>query len=176
MSKLLHLTRGHSVLVDDDFMDELVALGQDESWHACERHGSVYGKRMLGRSPLWTPTNRRFLYEWLHHRILGTRPPTVIDHISGDTRDCTRANLRIASPRGNAQNRRKIPGTSSRYKGVSRNKDKRRWRVSIYAPALNKDIVLGVLESEEEAARCYDVAARMLHGEFARLNFPGECE
>lgn len=33
---------------------------------------------------------------------------------------------------------------------------------------------LGTYADELDAAMAYDTAARILHGEFARLNFPGE--
>lgn len=47
-----------------------------------------------------------------------------------------------------------------------------RWRTRI---SLNgKRICIGDYGTAEEAARAYDRAARELHGEFARLNFPDD--
>jgi hypothetical protein len=57
-------------------------------------------------------------------------------------------------------NTRGYSGTSQ-YKGVRWHR--RSWQV----------LVSG-FESEEAAARAYDVIARMAQGEFARLNFPVE--
>lgn len=65
-----------------------------------------------------------------------------------------------------------VPRTvfSSSYRGVCWNKRQRKWVAYI-----NKDkqrTNLGVHDSEEAAARAYDVAARQLYGPKARLNFP----
>lgn len=44
------------------------------------------------------------------------------------------------------------------------------WRARIWNGG--ERVNLGYFGSEEGAARAYDEAARKLHGEFARLNFP----
>jgi hypothetical protein len=61
-------------------------------------------------------------------------------------------------------------GGISRYKGVSRNREK--WQARIKVDG--KQSHLGIFTDEEDAARAYDAAARELFGEFAYLNFGGE--
>ena len=63
--------------------------------------------------------------------------------------------------------REKAEGTS-RYRGV--HSYGRRWRASIKFDG-NQEY-LGIYDSEIDAARAYDERARVLHGPYARLNFP----
>jgi hypothetical protein len=59
---------------------------------------------------------------------------------------------------------------SSTYKGVSKCQGK--WRTCI---TINKErTYLGRFDSQIEAAKAYDEAARKYHGEFPELNFPGK--
>jgi hypothetical protein len=64
-------------------------------------------------------------------------------------------------------------GGSSRFKGVSWDSRKKKWRVAFRS--LGKYHFVGNFIDEEEAARAYDRRIRELGcGSFARLNFPGE--
>jgi hypothetical protein len=79
-------------------------------------------------------------------------------------------NLRLASPTENIRNRRKPSrkGLTSRYKGVSWQPDKRKWRARI---VVNKrPHHLGYFESQEEAWTAYCEAATRFFKEFARLS------
>jgi len=60
--------------------------------------------------------------------------------------------------------------TSSRFKGVSWAKVRERWVVTIKHGGVTRQ--LGRFRDEIAAAQRYDEAARELHGEHARLNFP----
>ena len=57
---------------------------------------------------------------------------------------------------------------SSRFMGVSWNKDIRKWQAYIQVDGVQHH--LGLFENEEEAARARDAAAVELFGSFARLN------
>jgi hypothetical protein len=95
-----------------------------------------------------------------------------VDHIDTDGLNNRRSNLRLASRAENSRNRRSRRGTSSRYKGVSWNKNAKAWVANIARDG--RMMYLGYFSSEIEAARAYDYEAVVLHGDFARLNFPEE--
>jgi hypothetical protein len=96
---------------------------------------------------------------------LGT---TRIDHINGDGLDNRRANLRSASALQNAWNQR--PQRGQRFKGITKVKrlKKNPWHARIKYG--NKHIHIGYFATEVEAAIAYNLAAKDLYGEFARLN------
>jgi hypothetical protein len=94
-----------------------------------------------------------------------------VDHINGHGEDCRRTNLRLANRQLNARNSRSRIGGWSKYVGVTFEKTSKKWKATITLE-VGKNTYLGYFESEEDAARAYDVAARKHFGEFARPNFP----
>lgn len=90
-----------------------------------------------------------------------------VDHVNHDGLDNRRKNLRRATSRQNAGNKRGHRATSSRFRGVSWNAGCDKWQASI-----NKRY-LGLFGSEEEAAAMWDQEARKLWGEFAFQNLAG---
>lgn len=105
----------------------------------------------------------------MHRFILNAPDGSIVDHIDGDGLNNTRANLRFASSFQNSFNRRKGISNTSGYKGVTWNKKCQKWQVQIEANG--KCYYLGVFDDVEDAARAYDAAAILHHGEFAYLNF-----
>lgn len=101
------------------------------------------------------------------HRLLMQPPSTklVVDHIDGDGLNNQRHNLRIASHSENMRNRIASGGVS-RFKGVWL--DRRAWRAEIQLNG--RKIRLGSYTKEVEAAKAYDRAAIIYHGEFAATN------
>jgi hypothetical protein len=111
------------------------------------------------------------------HRLLVGGDSAQIDHINHNHLDNRRANLRAASHTENFGNRLKHrtyggKPTSSIYKGVYYKKqhsiNENPWRASIAKNKTKYD--LDAFETEEEAARAYNKAAKKIYGEFARIN------
>jgi hypothetical protein len=100
----------------------------------------------------------------LHRFILGLMPGDrqLVDHINGDAFDCRRENLRIATWKQNAINRRAF-GISG-FKGV-RPMDRR------FGAWINGKYI-GRFDTPEQAALAYDAKARALWGSDAAFNFP----
>lgn len=97
----------------------------------------------------------------MHH---GEWPPAEIDHIDGDCHNNRISNLRLATRQENNWNVGKRKDNKSGFKGVSlRENGKYRAKIS----AANRVHHLGVFDTAEEAAEVYDLAANLLHGEFA---------
>jgi hypothetical protein len=106
----------------------------------------------------------------LHREIMKAPAKLLVDHRNGNSLDNRRDNLRLATLSQNACNVRiNKAGCSSRYRGVRWSKVGKRWEAQLGFK--RKSIFLGHFDSEEEAARVYDEAAKKYHGEFARLNF-----
>lgn len=105
---------------------------------------------------------------FMHRQIMGNPVGKVIDHRNREGLDNRKSNLRIATRSQNNCNRKQIQG-SSKYRGVCYVKSRKKWRVAISYNGTYKH--LGFFENEEDAARAYDEAAKIYHGEFATLNF-----
>lgn len=103
----------------------------------------------------------------LHRLLMGNPPGMHVDHKDGNTLNCSRANLRVCTPRQNSLNRRKTPGHTSQYLGVSWHANAK-WQSKITCNG--KLYFLGLFTSEKAAALAYNRAARRLFGEFANLN------
>lgn len=154
------LTRGYVAIVDDA---DYAWLSQWK-WHATSAgHGGCYAIRG-GAGPI----GARGTALRMHREIVRAPADLQVDHINGDTLDNRRENLRCCTHSENARNRGPKQGTLAGLKGVDRSG--RNWRARIWADG--KSRMLGMFATPQEAAAAYDKAARDLHGEFARLNFP----
>jgi hypothetical protein len=106
----------------------------------------------------------------LHRLIMNAPKDLLVDHRNGNSLDDRRANLRFATISENQCNSRKRKNATSKYRGVCFCKREQKWLVQVNKAGKRK--FYGFFKSEIEAARAYDEAAKKLHGEFARLNFP----
>lgn len=154
----IKLTRGMVALVDPEWhwLDawKWYALKIDNVWYA--RHNENI------------PDGRLIVY--MHRIIMGAVAGQKVDHRNGDGLDNRRENLRFCSNSQNFQNARKRKNSTSIYKGVFWSKDTKKWRAQISIPLSGKSTHIGCFVDEIEAARAYDTMAKLLYGEFARLN------
>jgi len=107
------------------------------------------------------------------HRVIMNAPDDVeVDHRDGNKLDIRKKNLRICCIAENSKNLSKRSDNTSGYKGVSWNKNGKKWKSSLNSNG--KVIYLGLFNTKEEAAKAYNEAAIKHHGEFARLNIINE--
>jgi hypothetical protein len=102
----------------------------------------------------------------LHRLILDAPSHMLVDHIDGDGMNNQRDNLRLASRSQNACNRGKQRDNTSGFKGVyqyGRRSGKWVAKVKLH----QKEHILGVFDSIEEAAIAAAEGRKRLHGDFA---------
>lgn len=111
---------------------------------------------------------------YMHREINGTPDGMDTDHRNAKQRlDNTRGNLRTATTVQNTANASKRRGVSSQFKGVCFVMGKGENRVDrwvAYVTHERKRTHLGYYVSELDAAFAYNLKAKELFGEFAKLN------
>jgi len=132
-------------------------------WHLHENKGKCYAV---------TFNEGKILY--MHRFITNAPKGTIIDHRNHESLDNRKVNLRFATHSQNCCNKKILKKGTSKYRGVGIDKKSKKWRAVIYYNGIRK--YLGSFENEEDAARAYDNAAKIYHGEFAMLNFPDESQ
>ena len=158
-AKLIPLTQDKFAIVDAADYEEL----NQYKWHATKAGRTYYAMRRKGRKLIR-----------MHREILKAPRGLVCDHINHDGLDNRKRNLRLCTQGQNCRNKSARKGCSSKYIGVSFDKQTKRFSAKICVNF--KKIWLGRFESEIEAARARDKKAIEVHGEFACLNFPQERE
>lgn len=103
---------------------------------------------------------------WMY--MTGKWPREQIDHINGTKGDNRFANLREATHAENQRNAGPNRNNKSGRKGVSWNRQNRKWHAQIKRNG--KTHHLGVFDNVEDAAEAYRSAALELHREFARTD------
>ena len=106
----------------------------------------------------------------MQEMIIGKKAPPghKIDHKNGNGLDNTNENLRFATDSQNVHNQQKKEGTTSRYFGVSWNKNTKKWRSGIVCKG--EQYNLGSYDNEKDAAYIFDIWDLYLYGEFSVCN------
>lgn len=154
MVKEITLTRGETVLVDDDDFEYLNEL----TW------------RKLGFYAVTSVRNgKKTTNFYMHKMVMRAGKQQIVDHVNGNMLDNRKCNLRFATKQQNQQNQKRRSNNSTGYKGVWLNKKTGKYVAQIGIEN-SRSRKLGTFETAEEAARAYNNAALERFGEFAKLN------
>ncbi|TXG80196.1 MAG: HNH endonuclease [Spirochaetes bacterium] len=107
----------------------------------------------------------------LHHFVAGKPEKGLhVDHINRNKLDARKSNLRVCTPFQNSAN---VSPRKGSYRGVRKIKLKNKYSYYGRITISDKAFHLGIFSSPEDAAYAYDLAAKIVHKEFAYINFPG---
>jgi hypothetical protein len=151
--KTIKLTRNQETFVSEEDYEYLVSLGswcaelkRDKDFHAIRRGNirmhNVIAERKFGKVP----------------------DGLVVDHIDHNPLNNVRENIRLATKSQNMWNSVKRCEGSSKLKGVSWNKNAKKFTAKICVNY--KQIHLGYFASEQEASEAYNKASAIYHGKF----------
>jgi len=112
--KRIKLTKGKFALVDDEDFEYL----SQWNWYVSSHNYAI------------TTTKKPCLYM---HRIVNKTPKGILtDHINRNTLDNRKCNLRIADKRINSINKGTQSNNTSGYRGISWNKNHKKWETYIW--------------------------------------------
>jgi hypothetical protein len=155
--KEIKLTQGKVALVDDEDFEYLNQFKWYAVWHRHTYYAMRHDSLRNGGKQLQ-----------MHRIILGVTDPKILgEHQDHDGLNNQRYNLRSCTNQQNQMNSNSLTG-SSRFKGVSWDKYKKKWRATIIFNG--RQYYLGLSLSELEMAEAYNRKAKELFGEFANLN------
>lgn len=160
--KTIKCYNGMEILVDDEDYAELAKFTWSIMQTKNRRGKGVKGNPYAFRRELGKSRGRKNFY--LANVLMNPGEDELVDHIDGNTLNNQKYNLRVTTNKGNCcAFKRKNPGTSSKYKGVTWDKAAGKWAAKINqcVPGTRrlKTYNLGKFHSEEEAALAYNQGA-----------------
>lgn len=161
MSVQIPLTQGKVALIDEADYPYVAQF----KWYAHNSRGKFYAARQTRVGPY--KQKRVFL----HIELMQPPDGMQVEHISGDSLDCRRENMRHSTQAENNRNKGRHRNAKNPYVGVFKMGPRyvsAPWRA--YIGHEGKVIHLGYFSTPEEARDVRDAKARELHGEFARMN------
>ncbi len=117
---------------------------------------------------------RRYRTHRLIFLMANKELPELVDHVDGDRLNNNISNLRGATPSQNTNNSKARHNCTSKYKGVSFNKQTKKW-VAL-ASLDKKSVYLGRFHDQIFAANKVDCFYREWGTEYNTFNFPKENE
>lgn len=155
------LTQGQATLIDDA---DWPLVAPRNWWATRTPSGDYYATTKIRQ-----PDGRRRVVH-MQRLLMGDPTGRKVDHVSRDTLDNRRENLRVATDSQNKTNSRLYRNNSTGLRGVRNWNDGRAlpWYAQISRDGRKR--YLGSFLTAEEASAAYDAAARALHGEYATTN------
>jgi AP2 domain/HNH endonuclease len=140
-------------------------LFSEEDRHIASAYSWCYSNGYVVARVPGINTTMRF-----HRKILAAPEHLHVDHIDGNPLNNCRENLRLTDRSGNMRNSsaKTTDTKTSSYKGVSYCKSTGRWKSQITLDSGNMHV--GRFDTEEQAAKAYDNAAKIFHRQYAKLN------
>lgn len=143
-------------------------------WRKSPSRNVKDGQRITHQSPMGYIKVARRKRNYFVHRLIwvlvhGEIPEGLqIDHINGCKSDNRITNLRLATQAENMSNIPVSPRNTTGFKGVSLHKKTGKYYAGIAKDGRSYN--LGLHDTPALAAAAYDIAAKKLHGSYARTN------
>jgi hypothetical protein len=144
-------TKGHVILVDDCDLDRLLKF----AW-------SVH---YYGKNNMYATTSIKGSTIYMHRVVIGAKQGDIVDHKNRNGLDNRSSNLRLCTKQQNLANRGKQSNNTSGYKGVTWNKQRKKWQAQIKVSQQYKS--LGIYPTKEQAHSAYKSAAIYYFGEYS---------
>lgn len=105
---------------------------------------------------------------FMHRIVAGTPKGMKTDHINGNKLDNRKSNLRICNISENNRNCCVHKDNKSGFKGVYWDKSRNKWAAGVRCN--KKHYTIGRFNRIEDAVSAYNIRAKELFGDFAKLN------